>query len=53
VFVLKDLEGMSYEEIAELTGATVPAVKSRLHRARLSLRQAIDSFYADADVKRS
>jgi RNA polymerase sigma-70 factor, ECF subfamily len=53
VFVLKDLEGMSYEEIAELTGATVPAVKSRLHRARLSLRQAIDTFYADSDLKRS
>lgn len=53
VFVLKDLEGMSYEEIAELTGATVPAVKSRLHRARLSLRQAIDLFYADTNDKRS
>lgn len=47
VFVLKDLEGMSYEEIAELTGTTVPAVKSRLHRARLSLRAAIDRFYAE------
>ncbi|MGV3620379.1 MAG: RNA polymerase sigma factor [Archangium sp.] len=47
VFVLRDLEGMSYEEIAELTGITVPAVKSRLHRARLSLRSAIDHFYQD------
>jgi RNA polymerase sigma-70 factor, ECF subfamily len=47
VFVLKDLEGMSYEEIAEITGATVPAIKSRLHRARLSLRAAIDHFYSD------
>lgn len=47
VFVLRDLEGMSYEEIAELTGVTVPAVKSRLHRARLSLRSAIDQFYAE------
>ncbi len=47
VFVLKDLEGLSYEEIAEITGATVPAIKSRLHRARLSLRAAIDHFYAD------
>lgn len=48
VFVLKDLEGLSYEEIAELTQSSVPAVKSRLHRARLSLRAAIDRFYADA-----
>lgn len=47
VFVLKDLEGLSYEEISELTGASVPAIKSRLHRARLSLRAAIDHFYAD------
>lgn len=47
VFVLRDLEGMSYEEIAGLTGITVPAVKSRLHRARLSLRSAIDQFYQE------
>ncbi|MBL8913949.1 MAG: sigma-70 family RNA polymerase sigma factor [Archangium sp.] len=47
VFVLKDLEGLSYEEIAEITGASVPAIKSRLHRARLSLRSAIDAFYAE------
>ncbi|MFT3713478.1 MAG: sigma-70 family RNA polymerase sigma factor [Archangium sp.] len=47
VFVLKDLEGLSYEEISEITGASVPAIKSRLHRARLSLRSAIDAFYAE------
>lgn len=47
VFVLKDLEGMSYEEIAEMLGITVAAVKSRLHRARLSLRSAIDAFYGE------
>lgn len=49
VFVLKDLEGLSYEEIAEITGDSVPAIKSRLHRARLSLRAAIDAFYAERD----
>ena len=47
VFVLRDLEGLSYEEIAELTRSTVPAIKSRLHRARLALRAAIEHFYAD------
>lgn len=47
VFLLKDVEGLSYEEIAEITGASVPAIKSRLHRARLSLRAAIDAFYAE------
>jgi RNA polymerase sigma-70 factor (ECF subfamily) len=45
VFLLKDIEGLSYEEIAESLGTTVPAVKSRLHRARLALREAIDAFY--------
>ncbi len=45
VFLLKDVEGLSYEQIAEFTGDSVPAIKSRLHRARLSLREAIDKFY--------
>jgi len=38
VVVLSDLEGMSDKEIAKTTGLTVPAVKTRLHRARLFLR---------------
>lgn len=45
VFLLKDVEGLSYEQIAELTGDSVPAIKSRLHRARLALREEIDAFY--------
>jgi RNA polymerase sigma-70 factor (ECF subfamily) len=47
VFLLKDVEGMSYEEISEMLGISVPAVKSRLHRARLALREAIDGFYKE------
>jgi RNA polymerase sigma-70 factor (ECF subfamily) len=47
VFLLKDLEGLSYEEISEMVGISVPAVKSRLHRARLALREAIDAFYKE------
>ena len=47
VFLLKDVEGMSYEEIAEMMGISVPAVKSRLHRARLALREEIDAFYKE------
>ena len=45
VFLLKDVEGLSYEQIAEVTGNSIPAIKSRLHRARLALREAIDQFY--------
>jgi RNA polymerase sigma-70 factor, ECF subfamily len=48
VFILKDVEGLSYEEIAELTGESVAAIKSRLHRARLALRTTIDKFYNNA-----
>ncbi|HEY3586259.1 MAG TPA: sigma-70 family RNA polymerase sigma factor [Myxococcaceae bacterium] len=47
VFLLKDVEGLSYEEISEMVGISVPAVKSRLHRARLALREAIDAFYKE------
>lgn len=47
VFLLKDVEGLSYEEISEMVGISVPAVKSRLHRARLALREAIDGFYKE------
>lgn len=38
--VLRELEGLSYEEIAQVLGVTVEAVKGRLHRARLSLWEA-------------
>jgi len=53
VFLLKDIEGLSYEEIAETLGTTVPAVKSRLHRARLALREAIDAFYKQPGSSRA
>jgi len=45
VFLLRDVEGLSYEEITEITGDSLGALRSRLHRARLAMRQAIDSFY--------
>jgi RNA polymerase sigma-70 factor (ECF subfamily) len=53
VFLLKDIEGLSYEEIAETLGTTVPAVKSRLHRARLALRESIDAFYKQPGTARA
>jgi RNA polymerase sigma-70 factor (ECF subfamily) len=38
VVVLSDLEGLSNQEIGEVLGLSVPAVKARLHRVRLFLR---------------
>jgi RNA polymerase sigma-70 factor, ECF subfamily len=41
VTVLSDIEGMSYEEIADVIGAALGTVKSRLSRARSSLRDCL------------
>jgi len=40
-FVLKHVEGMSYEEMAEVTGARIPTLKMRVHRARAALLVAL------------
>jgi RNA polymerase sigma-70 factor, ECF subfamily len=42
VFVLRELEGKSYEEIAEITGCNLGTVKSRLNRARNSFAAIIE-----------
>ncbi len=46
VFVLRDIEELSTEETARLLGLSVPAVKSRLLRARLRLRQRLNPIFA-------
>jgi RNA polymerase sigma-70 factor, ECF subfamily len=45
VFVLRDIEELSTEETADAVGISVPAVKSRLLRARLKLRQKLDRYF--------
>ncbi len=45
VLVLRDLEGLSYEEIAHVTGSPLGSVKGRLHRAR---RELIELLRANA-----
>ncbi len=42
VLVLRDLEGLSNSEVAEVLGDSLPAVKARLHRARLALRGMLE-----------
>jgi RNA polymerase sigma-70 factor, ECF subfamily len=45
VFVLRDIEELSSEETAEILNLTVPAVKSRLLRARLKLREKLTRYF--------
>jgi RNA polymerase sigma-70 factor (ECF subfamily) len=45
VFVLRDIEELSTEETAEALGLSVPAVKSRLLRARLQLREKLTRLF--------
>lgn len=42
VFLLRDVEGLSTEEAAKVTELSIPAVKSRLHRARAYLRKELN-----------
>src|SRR5437868_3997551 len=44
VFVLRELEGKSYEEIAEITACNLGTVKSRLNRARTAFAAIIEPF---------
>jgi len=47
VFVMRDIEELSNSEVAERLQLTVPAVKSRLHRARLQLRDRLNRYFQD------
>ena len=44
--VLRDVNGLSNAEVAEIVAITVPAVKSRLHRARVLLRKYLSDYVA-------
>lgn len=47
IFILRDVDGLSNQEVADILQITVPAVKSRLHRSRLMLRKRLQRFYTD------
>lgn len=44
VIVLRDIQQLSYEEIAEITGTAMGTVKSRINRARLQLQEIIGDY---------
>lgn len=45
VFLMRDVHGMSTSDTAQALGLSVPAVKSRLHRARLFLRERLSDYF--------
>jgi len=47
VFLLRDVEGLSTEKVSEVLDLTIPAVKSRLHRARLFLRKKLSGYFEE------
>lgn len=47
--VLRDYQGLSYREIAEIVGCSEKAIKSRLHRARTMLRERLQGYLMPED----
>jgi RNA polymerase sigma-70 factor (ECF subfamily) len=46
-FTLHKVEGLSYQEVADVMGTTVSAVESLLHRARTNLRRTLENPFSD------
>lgn len=53
VFVLRDVDGLSNQEVSEILQISIPAVKSRLHRSRIMLRRRLVRCYLDLTGKTS
>jgi RNA polymerase sigma-70 factor (ECF subfamily) len=53
VLVLRDIEGFSLSEVAEIVNSSVPAVKSRLHRARNAVRELLMGYYIEKELSTS
>lgn len=53
VFVLRDVEGFSNREVAEILEESVPAIKSRLHRARMFVRAQLDDYFGQRPLRKT
>ncbi len=53
VFILRDLQGLSIKETAEILSITEETVKTRLLRARLKLRDDLSGYYGERMAERS
>jgi len=45
VLLLRDVEGLNNEQVADALGLTLPTVKARLHRSRLFIRDELDRYF--------
>lgn len=45
LILLRDVQGLAYQEIEEITGLALGTVKSRLHRARMALKERIAKYF--------
>ena len=50
VIVLRDVEGFSLKEVSKIMDSSLAACESCLHRARNSVRLALNSYYVERDV---
>lgn len=48
--ILRDVEGLSTREAAEVMELTETAFKSRLHRGRLAVRRALDEYFLEEKI---
>ena len=48
VFILKVLRQLSYEDISQITGSTIPKLKTDLYRARLEIKRLIGPYLEDS-----
>jgi RNA polymerase sigma-70 factor, ECF subfamily len=53
VLLLRDVEGQTNEEVAHSLGLSVASVKSRLHRSRMHVRQAVEQYFEGGTLKNS
>ncbi|GAB4140583.1 MAG: RNA polymerase sigma factor RpoE [Planctomycetaceae bacterium] len=51
VLVLKEMEGLKYDEIAEIVNCPIGTVRSRIHRARIELKQKLEILFKNDDVE--
>jgi RNA polymerase sigma-70 factor (ECF subfamily) len=50
VVVLHDIEGFSYQEIAEIIGSNIGTVRSRLHYGRSKLKELLENYFEPTDI---